>query len=440
MTRRFQIRIIIGFTCCIFMSANLHSQEALLSDWPHFRGPLENGIVPDTNDHAQLPQHWSETENIAWKTEIPFRGWSTPVILDRQIWLTTATEEGHDFYALCIDADSGAILFNEMLFHSDSPEELGNDVNSYASPSCVMEPGRVYIHFGSYGTACLDTKDFSIRWERKDLPCRHYRGPGSSPILFENLLVLTFDGADQQYLTALDKDTGKTIWRTDRTTEWLDLDDKGIPIREGDLRKAFTTPTVLSLADMPLLVSPGSYTIFAYNARTGEEIWKARNTAYSPALSPIYEDGLLYVTTGRGSGGAIWAMRPDGKGDVTDSHVVWKVEGRPVPDEPSPLLYDGLLFLLNNNGLVSCLDAKTGEEKWAKPIGGNYTASPICANGKLYFCNVQGRTTLLNASSTFEKVAVNNLDIGCLASPAVDGNALILRTKTHLYRIAEPTP
>ena len=214
------------------------------TDWPEYRGPWADGHVAAPGDPKPigLPLTWSEVEHVKWKTPIPEHGWSTPVILGGQIWLTTATEEGRDFFAICVDVDTGKILFNEKLFHCDTPEVLGNSVNCYASPSPVIEPGRVFVHFGSYGTACLDTKDFRVRWKRADLPCHHFRGPGSSLVLFQDLLILTMDGIDVQYLVALDKQTGRTVWKTDRTADWNDLLPDGQPARAGDLRKAYSTP------------------------------------------------------------------------------------------------------------------------------------------------------------------------------------------------------
>ena len=210
------------------------------ADWPEFRGPSGDGFVSGHGDanSAGLPLHWSETENVRWKTEIPNRGWSTPVVLGGQVWLTTATADGHDFFAICVDADTGKILFNNKLFHCDNPEPLGNNVNAYATPSPVIEPGRVYVHFGSYGTACLDTKTANVIWSREDLRCRHYRGPSSSPILFHDLLILTLDGVDLQYLVALDKVTGKTVWKTDRSVEWNDANVPGQMARDGEIGRA----------------------------------------------------------------------------------------------------------------------------------------------------------------------------------------------------------
>ena len=307
------------------------------ADWPSFRGPHGNGHAtgPGETKPLGLPLRWSETENVTWKTPIPHRGWSTPVVLGEQIWLTTATPDGHDFFAICVDAKTGKIRFNKRMFHSDKPEPLGNNVNCYASPSPVIEPGRVYISFGSYGTVCLDTATFKPVWERTDLPCRHYRGPGSSPILFWDLLILTMDGVDQQYLVSLDKTSGRTVWRTERTTPWDDLDSRGQPKREGDFRKAFSTPLVVDAEGGPQLVSPGSKCAYAYDPRTGTELWKVRHSAHTSVLCPVFKDGLAIFCTGLG-GPQFVAVRTEGRGDITKTHVAWKTVGRDAPRTPSP--------------------------------------------------------------------------------------------------------
>ncbi len=430
-------RGLFGILCAVFAACLLAVGSATAGpgvDWPEFRGPHANGHVTDSGVTLGLPLTWSETENVVWKTEIPLQGWSTPAIAEGKIWLTTATPDGHDFYVICVDAETGRITFNEKLFHSDNPEPLGNNVNSYASPSPVIEPGRVYVHFGSYGTACIDTATNAIVWQRDDLPCRHYRGPGSSPILFEDLLILTFDGADLQYLAALDKKTGKTVWKTDRTTEWHDLDAEGKPQREGDFRKAFSTPIVVESGGKLQMITLGSSAAYAYDPRTGKEIWKTHNDDYTPAARPIFNDGLVYITSGRRHN-TMWAMRVDGEGDVTDSHLAWTFAGKEVPEEPSPIVVDGLLYMTSNDGILTCLDAATGAQVWSQRIGGNYEASPIFADGRIYFFSTQGKSTVIKPGRTLEVLATNKLDTGMMASPAVMGKALILRTKTHLYRI-----
>lgn len=403
--------------------------------WPEFRGPRGDGDAGSPG----LPIRWSETENVRWKRPIPHRGWSTPVVHGGQVWLTTATEDGRDFFAVCVDAETGEIRFNKKVFHTDNPEPLGNNVNCYASPSPVIEADRVYVHFGSYGTACLDAPTGNTLWERRDLACRHYRGPGSSPILFENLLVLSFDGVDVQYVAALDKHSGETVWKTDRTTVWNDLDEEGKPKREGDYRKAFCTPLIIEAAGGPQLISLGAAAGFAYDPRTGAEIWKTHHDGHSSSPRPVFGDGLLYVTTGHGQT-ELWAMRVDGQGDVTDTHVAWKVAGRGVPKQPSPVLVDGMIYMVSNDGIATCLEAATGEELWQKRIGGNFMASPIHADGRIYVSSMQGKTTVLRAGRNAEVLAENKLESGFLASPAVSGKALFLRSKTHLYRIESESP
>lgn len=413
---------------------------AACPDWPEFRGRWGNGhaTAPGDTTVLGLPLRWSETENVKWKTPIPHRGWSTPVVLDGQIWLTTATLEGHDFFAICVDAETGQIRLNEKLFHADKPEPLANNVNCYASPSPVVEPGRVYVSFGSYGTACLDAATGKVLWERRDLPCRHYRGPGSSPILYEDLLVLTMDGVDVQYLAALDKKSGQTVWKTDRTTEFKDLDAQGKPLLEGDYRKAFSTPLIADVNGKTLLLSAGSKAVYGYDPRTGRELWKFSHADYSTAARPVYGQGLAFVMTGQGQAGLL-AIRADGQGDVTKTHLAWKTD-RGASKMPSPVLADNLLYLVTGDGSAVCLEAATGNQVWKERIGGAYYASPLYADGRLYFSSAEGRTTVLKAGRTSEVLAKNTLEAGFMASPAVSGKSLYLRTKTHLYRIEAAAP
>ena len=420
--------------------AVLLAQASARADWPEFRGPRANGHAGRPGDAKPLglPLRWSETANVKWKTPIPHRGWSTPAVLGGQVWLTTATRNGHDFFAICLDAATGQIRFNEKVFHADNPEPLGNNVNCYASPSPVAEPGRVYVHFGSYGTACLNSATGKAVWERRDLPCRHYRGPGSSPILFDDLLVLSFDGVDVQYTVALDKTSGRTVWKAGRSTVWRDLDAQGKPIREGDLRKAFSTPLVVDAGGKPQMISLGAKAAFAYDPRTGREIWKTHHVGHSSSPRPVFGNGLVFITTGHGRT-ELWAVRLTGRGDVTDTHVAWKVT-RDVPLTPSPLLVDDLLYIVSDQGIATCLEAATGKRVWRQRLGGSYIASPIYADGRLYFFSVQGKTTVLKAGRTHEPLATNRLESGFMASPAVSGSALFLRTRTHLYRIQSADP
>ena len=404
----------------------------LVQGWPAFRGPWSNGQTYST----QLPLRWSETNNVRWKIPIPHEGWSTPVVMDGQVWVSSATKDGHDFYAFCIDAGTGKMLFEKHLFHCDTPEALGNSVNCYAASSPAIESGRVYVHFGSYGTACLDTATAKVLWKRDDLPCRHYRGPGSSAMLYKDLLILTFDGVDQQYVTALNKQTGETVWRTDRKIEWDDLDKKGQPKNNGDFRKAFASPLLIQVDGKDQLVSLASTAMFAYDPRTGREIWKVRHRGYSSSVSPVFGNGLVLAATGYGAT-EIVAIRPDGTGDVTDTHVAWRFGGKDVPTTPSPIVVDDLLIMISNRGAVTCLEIETGKTVWRERIGGNHLASSVCDGDRVYFFGVNGKTVVIRAGRNFEKLAENRLDSGFMSSPAGVGKALFLRTKTHLYRIGE---
>jgi outer membrane protein assembly factor BamB len=419
----------------LMVSVMLSAPRTAWSDWPEFRGPYGNGLatVPGDSEPIGLSLHWSETKNVVWKVPIPYAGWSTPVVMNGRIWMTTATLKGHDFFVICVDADSGEILLKKNIFQADNPEPLGNPLNSYASPSAVVEPGSVYVHFGTYGTASLDTENFDVLWKRNDINCRHFRGPGSSPVVFENLLILTMDGVDVQYLIALDKATGQTVWKTDRSAEWNDLGADGKPILEGDFRKAYSTPLIVDAEGKKHMISVGAKALYGYDPTDGREIWKVRTPAYSGASRPVYGDGIAYMVSGFGKT-ELLAIRVDGSGDVTDTHVVWTTR-KSVPRTPSPVLVDDLLFTINDTGTVMCLDAVSGREIWRQFIRGNCAASPIYADGRIYTFNRDGKTTVFKAAREYEFMATNKLDAGFMASPAVSGKALFLRTKTHLYRI-----
>jgi outer membrane protein assembly factor BamB len=410
------------------------------ADWPGIRGPWSNGHVagPGDTNLAGLPLHWSETENVKWKTAIPYRGWSTPAVAGGQVWLTTATEDGHDFFVVCVDAETGTILGNDKLFHCDAPESLGtaaagNPMNSYATPSPVMEPGRVWVSFGSYGTACLDTATRKVIWQRQDLPCAHYRGPSSSPVLFGNLLILTMDGADLQYTVALDKSDGHTVWKTDRTSWWNPHAAPGQDLTRGDTHKGHSTPVIATNAGQIMLLSADANAATAYDPLTGQEIWNVRNTDFSPAPLPVFDHGVAFFVSGM-SRTELSAIRTDGKGDVADTQVIWKQRAR-VGKYSSPIVVDGLLYMAAAESVISCFETAGGQVVWTERIPGNYEASPVYADGRIYFFNQEGAATVLKPGRTCEILATNTLADGFMASPAVAGKAFFLRTKTHLYRI-----
>jgi outer membrane protein assembly factor BamB len=399
------------------------SAVALSGDrWPEFRGPGGDGQAAGTH----VPLTWSETENVVWKTALHGRSFSSPVVWDDQIWMTTATEDGAELYAVCVDARTGEIVFDLRVFDVAQPPEIAQ-YNSFASPTPAIEEGRVYVSWGSFGLACLDTATGDVVWSRRDLECNHYRGPGSSPVLFDNMLIQDYDGYDFQYVVALDKRTGDTIWRTDRRNVY-ETDN-------GDLKKAFATPVIIDVEGRPQLISPAAQATFAYDPYTGEELWYVRYPQHSSATRPLFANGLLFMSTGFSKAQMI-AVRPTGSGDVTETHVVWS-EPKQMPSKPSPLLVGDRLYVISDDGVASCLEAATGKRVWTARVGGNYSASPIYANGRIYLFSAEGKTTVFAPGSDYEPLAENQLDDGFMASPAVADGALFLRTQTHLYRIED---
>jgi outer membrane protein assembly factor BamB len=388
--------------------------------WPNFHGPTNN----NHSDATDLPISWSESENIVWKTPIHDSGWSSPVVWENQIWLTTATDDGKQSFAVCVDRQSGKIVHDLKLFDNEHPEDT-RKFNSFASPTPVIEAGRVYVHFGSYGTACLDTRTAEVLWTRRDLPCLHWRGPGSSPILFENLLIVHFDGYDQQYAVGLDKSTGATVWKKDRKVDYGTAD--------GDVMKAFSTPLVIEVAGRLQLISPTSKAALALDPRTGEEFWRVRYSAFSTAARPMFGHGLVFINTGF-STGELLGVRPDGTGDVTESHVIWHAR-KNTPSKPSSLLIGESIFSIDDNGVATCLDAKTGTNVWSQRVGGKFTASSLYADGRIYLFSEDGRTTVIAPEREYKEFAVNALPDGFRSSPAVAGRALFLRTEKILYRV-----
>ena len=243
----------------------------LHAQWPQFRGPDGTGNAPSRRSCRST---WGEDKNVRWKTAVHGRAWSSPVILGNQIWMTTATEDGRELFAVALDRDSGKIVFDLKLFEVATPQ-YAHPFNTYASPTPVIEPGRVYVTFGAPGTAAIDTKTGKVLWERRDFECNHFRGAGSSPIIFGDLLLMHFDGSDHQFVVALDKRTGKTVWRTDRSIDFQDLNPDGKPKADGDFRKAFSTPQIVTVDGRPVMVSIGSKAIYGYDPRTGQELWRA---------------------------------------------------------------------------------------------------------------------------------------------------------------------
>jgi outer membrane protein assembly factor BamB len=439
MSRR--VRRTIAFSFAFFVALHLSAQE---TNWPQFRGPRGDGTSISTG----LPLHWSEeapAAGIKWKTPIHGRAWSCPVVWGAQVWVTTATEDGRELSVVCMDRDTGKIVRDHKLFDVANPQ-FAHKFNTYASPTPIIEAGRIYVSFGSPGLACLDTQTGKVLWTRRDFECNHYRGAGSSPILQGDLLILNFDGSDHQFVVALDKNTGRTAWQKNRSVDHKDLDPDGKVQSEGDFRKAFATCQIAVLDGQTTLLSQGAKAFYAYDPLTGEELWRVEErTSHSGATRPVIGHGLVFYPSGF-SQGFVLAIRPGKKGEVLDVsatlppetqlQVAWKAK-KSVPKKPSLLLIGELLFGIDDNGVATCWEAKTGRVVWNERIGGNYSAAPIAAEGRIYFFSEEGKTTVIAADREFKKLAENQLGDGFMASPAVSGNALFLRSRTNLYRVEE---
>ena len=419
-------------TAVIFLIHPILGSPRLLAEaWNQFRGPSGQGV----STAKSLPTQWSENENVAWKTPIHDRGWSSPIITKDKVWLTTATESGHLLYVVSVSLNTGAIMQDTLLFTVKDPQ-FAHKFNSYASPTPVTDGEKVYVTFGSPGTACLNSETGETLWERRDIECNHFRGAGSSPILYKDLLIMNFDGSDHQFVIALDKHSGKTKWRTKRSIDYKDLGPDGKPEADGDWRKGFSTPHVATFSSIPTLLSIGAKALYAYNPLTGKEFWRTESRiGHSASTRPTITENMIFYCTGF-SKGEIWAVIPGGKGDVTKSHVPWTFK-RSVSNKPSLIWKNDRLFLIHDGGVATCLDSSTGKTVWQERIGGNYSASPLLWNDLIYFFSEEGKTTIIKAADEFNIFATNELNSGFMASPAVANGKLILRTKSHLLKISE---
>lgn len=393
-------------------------------EWPQFRGPGGQGHSTATG----LPVTWSETEHIAWKTPIAGAGWSSPVISGDQIWMTTATDTdatppGKSLRAVCVSRSSGKLLHDVELFRLDPPPSV-NAKNTFASPTPVLDAGRLYASFGTFGTACVDTASGQVVWRNDELKLEHKEGPGSSPVVHGDHLILACDGMDVQFIAALDKSSGKLAWKQKRTGKLHFLPD---------FRKAYSTPLVINAAGKDQVVVPGADQVIAYEPATGREIWKARYSGFSNVPRPVFGHDLVFVCTGYMKP-QLWAIRPDGSGTVDDSYITWKAT-KQIPTNPSPLLVGDELYLVTDRGIFTCFDAKYGEELWTERVGGNFSSSPLFADGRIYVSSEEGLTHVLKPGRKFESLAKNQLAGRILASPAALDRAIYLRTDKSLYRI-----
>lgn len=410
--------ILFSSICALIASESARAEQPY---WNQYRGPHADGA----SGTAKPPIEFDDEKSVLWKTPIHGKGWSSPVVWDEQIWLTTAPEDGTELFALCIDLNTGQVEHDLRVFEVAGPD-FCHPTNSYASCTPVVEEGRVYVHFGTYGTACLDARTGEKLWERRDLHCDHFRGPASSPILHGDLLIVQFDGIDLQFVVALDKHTGKTVWKTDRDIDY------GTDV--GDFKKGYGTPTVIRVGDEEQLVCPSAVETIVYDPRSGKEVWRVRHGGMNAAARPIYKNGLVFISAGDGDTSLIAVSPPEGDG--SSPHIVWST-GNVVPERSSQIVVGNDLYMVSDGGVASLLSASSGEKVWSKRLGGEFWASPVLADGRIYFSSKEGRVFVLKAGPEFEILAENQFPAGFNASPAFAGDTLILRSFTHLYRVGQ---
>jgi len=390
--------------------------------WPQFRGPTGQGHAGTTPTSI----NWGERSGIKWKTDLPGTGHASPVILGDQIWLATSSANGKSLGAVCLDRESGKITQTVTVFKPTDVQDIHN-TNSHASPTPVLDAGRLYVDYGRYGAACIDTITGQTLWTNTDLAIEHQGGPGSSPIPYGELIILHRDGADAQYVVAIEKETGNVRWKQDRSA----------PFRPDPItHRAFATPLIVTHDGRDQLISPGADQTHAYDPTTGEELWHVRYTGFSNVPCPVVDDGMVLLCTGFFQPSMI-GVRLGGKENITDTHIAWTHKAQ-VPDTPSPLIVDGRVYLVSNKGVLNCLVAATGKKVFTKRLGGNFSASPLDAGGHIYFCSEEGLTTVMLPDEKGTIVETNKLGGQLMASPAAVEGAIYLRTEAALYRTKLP--
>jgi len=402
-------------------AAVLNAAEA----WPRFLGAKQNNTVEGA---SKLPVTWDPAKNVRWRTEIPGEGWSSPLVADGRVWLTTATQDGLSLRAVAVDLASGKILHDVEVFHPEAAPPKHRR-NSYASPTGVLSGERFFVHFGTNGTAALDAKTGEVLWRQQTLKVDHQNGPGGSLTEYGDYLLVPCDGMDVQHEVALRKSTGEIAWDVERSAKPL------LSTLPPDRRKAYGTPFLLENGGSTVSLTTASNRLYALDPATGKERWFVN---YGPGFSnvpiPATDGKTLVISTGFMKP-EVWAIKLEGaQGDISETHVLWK-QKTAAPDQATPVIVGHMVFTVTSGGIASCLDIATGDILWRERIGSDFAATPLVANGLVYFWDCSGVTTVVKAKPTFEVVVKNTLPEGFMASPAVVGDTLVLRTKAALYRV-----
>lgn len=397
--------------------------------WPEFRGPAAQGISAEKD----LPVEWGPEKNVVWKTDVAGIGWSSPVSDGKRIYLTTAVaSNGNDedpkadrsLRSLALDAATGKPLWDIEVFFAKAADSPGiHKKNSHASPTPILENGRLYVHYGHQGTACLDAETGSILWSTREHAYKPVHGAGGSPVISDDLLIFNCDAAENPFVLALDKVTGKQRWKYERVTD-------------AKRKFSFCTPLLIDVNGRRQLISPGSGAVCALDPKDGKEIWRARyGEGYSVVPRPVYSNGMIFLGTGYDKPSAL-AIKVDGEGDVTDTHIAW-TQMKFAPHNPSMVVVGDEVYMVADNGVMSCLNAKTGEAYYQERATGPISASLLYANGRIYAQDEKGVGIVVAAGKEFKVLATNDLAERSLASYAVLDSDLLIRTQGHLYRIGK---
>lgn len=406
------------------------------ADWPQFRGPSGQGV----SSAKQTPTQWSADSNIRWKTPIPGSGWSSPVTWGDRVFVTTAVEGGVRCHVLCLSLKTGEILWDREVFEQVPMRKEGK--NSYATPTPVVDGSRVFAVFGDGSAVALDFEG-KILWTNRETRFYSRHGLGASPILHDGLLIMPYDGSnrvgtpgswpnntdeerlgwqtpwDRAEIVALDAATGKRAWVAKR----------------GKSRIAHVTPNIMMVNGKAQLVSPAGDVIQGFDPKSGELIWTVRSQGEGVTPGFAFGDGLIFTSSGFEKT-TLRTVRAGGVGDVTDSHIVWE-ERKGAPTQPSLLHVAPHLYSITDGGIVHCYESASGKIVYQERIGGNHCASPVFANGLIYFLSEAGETTIIRAGPKFEIVARNNLGERCQASIAPGDGLLLIRSEGHLTCVGE---
>jgi outer membrane protein assembly factor BamB len=438
--------LIIVFGVC-GVTTNSFAQDNSQSDWAQFRGTGGTGIAPSS---AKPAVEFDVAKQAAWQVAIPGSGWSSPVYESDKVWMTSAVTQAAtaqeiaaklkgdrmakiktvassvELHAICVDVNNGSIVHNIKLDTINSPDPI-NPMNSYASPTPAIKNGKVICHFGNYGTWCIDEKTGETDWH-KQYVVKHSVGPGSSPMIFEDKVILVCDGTDLQYVAALDLKSGDEVWKTDRP-----------PIRatDGEYRKAYCTPLLVEVSGKQQVIVPGAQWVAGYDLNSGSEVWRADyGNGFSVTPMPVFESGMIVISTSYMEA-RIVGVDPTGKGEIKPA---WSTKPKQAPNMPSMIGLDGNIFAVTDNGILRCVDAKTGKLVNEVRVGGNYSASPLLAGGHLYLSSREGKMIVVQCDKEMETVATNQFESSIMASPVLVGNDLLVRTEKKLIRIKASTP